>query len=458
MIIYLGPARGFAKCGGGSSNEPRAMRQLIRYLAGVAAVVLLGAGLHCRKEADYAGLRVITVWAHHGQERENAAMRQIVAAFNEARRDQGLRVELTFFPDRQYADKVSIASASGSLPDLLDVDGPYVGPWAAEGVLRPLDDLVDDELKADLLPSLLEQGTYRGRLYALGAFDSALVVYYNREAMEKAGLDPPERPADAWTWEQFVAALRQVKPHVTIPLSLHMDDQSDEWFTYAFSPLVWSNGGRLIDAEGATVVGVLDSPQAVEALEKWQRLFQEKLAEATSTNPNPFAAGLAAFDWTGHWMLPGFEQTEGLRFGVMPLPRMGDKAVCACGSWCWGLSRDCRDAESAWEVLNWFLDPARGIRPIVRANGAVPGRRSAFAFFPEYERMPRRLFREQLETAAHPRPRTAVYLSLTSALARALRDIALGAEVEAALSRAAQAVQRVADRQGAPTGSAGSRP
>ena len=68
-------------------------------------------------------------------------------------------------------------------------------------------------------------------------------------------------------------------------------------------------------------------------------------------------------------------------------------------------------------------------------------------FFPEYDAMPRRLFREQLEHAAHPRPRTAVYLTLTGAFAGALRDIALGAEVETTLRRAAEAVQRVADRK-----------
>ena len=431
-------------------SKAATMRAMIRYpwrRSGlVAAVIVAGLMGGCKPPPQQKGLRVVQVWAHQGQQRENAAMRRIVAAFNEEHAGQGLSIEITFFPDRQYADKVSIASASGTLPDLLDIDGPYVGPWAAEGLLQPIDDLVDDGLRADLLGSLIEQGTYAGSLYALGAFDSALVVYYNREVIEKAGLQPPERVADAWSWARFVDALRRVKPHVAVPLSLHMDDQSDEWFTYAFSPLIWSNGGRLIDTEAGRTVGVLDSAAAVDSVTRWQQLFQDGLAEATSTNPNPFAAGLAAFDWTGHWMLPGFERTEGLRWGVMPLPRMGEKSVFASGSWCWGISRSCGDRAAAWQVLAWFLDPQQGVRPIVEANGAVPGRRSAFEYFPQYREMPRRLFREQLE-AARSRPRTPVYLSLTGEFARALRDIALGAEVQVALTRAARAVQRVLDRQ-----------
>lgn len=420
------------------------VRPLSRVALAVMAASVCGG---CKPQSPGVDAKVVSVWAHHGQPLENATMRQIAAAFEEAHRDQNLRMEITFFPDSQYADKVSIAAASGGLPDVLDVDGPYVGPWAAEGVLAAIDDLVSEELCADLLPSLIEQGTYKGKFYAVGAFDSALVVYYNRDIVAKAGLHPPERIAQAWSWEQFVEALQRVRPHVAIPLSLHMDDLSDEWFTYAFSPLIWSNGGRLIDSEGRKVVGVLNGQPAVGAITNWQQLFQAGLAQATSTNPNPFAAGLAAFDWTGHWMLPNFEQTQGLRFGVMPLPKMGADAVCACGSWCWGVSGSCKDRPGAWRAIEWLIHPQQGIRPIVQANAAVPGRRSAFRFFPAYEQMPRRLFREQLEAAARPRPRTAVYLSLTSEFARALRDVALGADVAERLTHAAESVQRTLDRR-----------
>lgn len=389
----------------------------------------------------------IRVWAHQGQERENAAMRGIVEAFNLAHADEGLRIEITFFPDRQYADKVSIASASGSLPDVIEVDGPYVGPWAAENILAPIDGLVSEDLERDLLPSLIEQGTFRGRLYALGAFESALVLYYNRAMLEAAGVEAPSSVADAWDWEEFLAALESVRPHCALPLSLHMDEQSAEWFTYAFAPLVWSNGGRLIDSEAGRCEGVMDGPLSVEAVSHWQQLFQRGLAEPSSTTPDPFGTGLTAFDWTGHWMLPGFEAREGLDFGVAPLPKLGERLVCPSGSWCWGLTQKGAARPGAWKAIQWFLDPEQGIHPIVKANGAVPGRRSAFVLFPEYREMPRRLFREQLEAAAHPRPRTPVYLTLTTQFARALQDVAGGADPARALGEAAAQVQRALDRQ-----------
>lgn len=419
-----------------------------RSVVGMVSTLLLVGGLliGCDRAAD-DGTAVVTVWAHQGRESENAALRGIIDAFNAAHAADRLRAEVTFFPDKAYGQKVQATAISGRLPDLLDIDGPYVGPWAAAGLLRPIDDLVTPELRSDLLPSLVAQGTYQDQLYALGAFESALVVYFNRDILAAAGVTPPQTLAEAWSWNDFSAALEQVQPHAQVPLALHLDDQSDEWLTYAFSPLLWSAGGRLIATDGQQVEGVLNSDVNVATLTTWQTLFERGLADARPTNPDPFSGGQAAFDWNGHWMLPHLEQDADLDFGVMPLPRTGADMVVPSGSWCWGVSRDCARPAAAWELLEWLLHPEHGVQPMVAANGAVPGRRSAFAYFPEYEEMPRKLFRAQLEHAAHPRPRTAVYPTLTTAFAQALREIATGAAVRPALDEAAATVARTLERQ-----------
>ena len=131
----------------------------------------------------------------------------------------------------------------------------------------------------------------------------------------------------------------------------------------------------------------------------------------------------------------------------MPLPRAGEDFAAPCGSWCWGVASSARDRKLAAEWVRWVTDPVHGIEPIVKANGAVPARKSAFALFPEYEQMPYRLFREQLETSARPRPRTPYYATLTQNFAAALRDIARGAPVDARLKDTEGQVQAVIDRR-----------
>jgi multiple sugar transport system substrate-binding protein len=101
----------------------------------------------------------------------------------------------------------------------------------------------------------------------------------------------------------------------------------------------------------------------------------------------------------------------------------------------------------AAQWVKWVTDTETGVVPTVRANGAVPARRSAFAFFPEYAEEPYRLFREQLETTARARPRTPHYATLTARFAAALRDIARGADVAERLRQAEGEVAAVIERR-----------
>lgn len=396
---------------------------------------------------DGDAVRVIRVWSHQGQEAENRAMREIAEAFNATHAERGVRVELTFFPDFQYAEKLAIAAAARDLPDAFDLDGPLVARLVDAGLLAPLDAWVNTKEREDFLPTILQQGTIDGRLYALGAFESAVVLYYDREMLARAGVEvTSEAEENGWAWDEFLAACETLKTAGIEPLAMHMDDGADEWFTYAFSPVVWSGGGALID--GARVRGVLASAENVRSLRAWREVFARGYAATDPVDPNPFGNGKVAMDWSGHWMARGHLEAKGERLGAMRLPRVGETSVAPCGSWAWGVSARAKDKALAAAWVKWVTGAETGVVPIVRANGAVPARRSAFAAFPEYAEAPYRLFREQLETTARARPRTPYYATLTARFAAALRDIARGAEVEARLKQAEEEVAAVIERRG----------
>jgi multiple sugar transport system substrate-binding protein len=409
-------------------------------LLGFWAALLCGCGERGRESGR------IRVWAHQGQEAENQATRAMVQAFNAAHAEEGIRVDIDFFPDYQYTEKVSIAAAAGDLPDIMDLDGPTVAQFVDADLLHPLDAWVSERDRADFLPTILTQGTIDGSLYALGAFDSALVIYYDKIILAEAGVAVPE-DASAWNWNEFVEACRTLKAAGVDPVALHMDISADEWYTYAFAPVVWSAGGRLISEDGARVLGVLNDPGNAEALGKWQALFAEDLAARNPIDPDPFGSGKTAMDWTGHWMAGGHQERKGERLGVMPLPTLGDAPAAPCGSWCWGITAQARRPDLAAKWVAWVTDGTRGILPMVRANGAVPARASVFDAVPAYQRPPYALFRTLLETAGRPRPRTPHYAALTQHFAAALRDIANGADAQERLDRAAAQIQRIIDRQ-----------
>jgi len=415
-----------------------------RYLAAGGALAL-SAGCSRRSQSD--GAPPLRVWAHQGQEREHRALLEIARAFNLRQPNpNGVRVELSFFPDAQYTERLSIAAAAADMPAAFELDGPLVARFVDARLLAALDAFFDRTELDDFLPTILAQGTISGRLYALGAFDSAAVLYFDRQLFQEAGIEAPA-PERGFDWEQLLAACACLKERGVEPLALHMNESADEWYTYAFTPVIWSGGGALIGPDGSNVRGVLASPRNVHSLSQWQLLFRRGYAQADPVDPDPFGAGRVAMDWTGHWMLQSHLLHKGERLGVIALPRAGPSGVAPCGSWCWGLAAHGQQQALAVEWLRWVTSTAHGVLPLARSNGAVPARRSAFEAFPEYRTLPHSLLRQQLEHAARPRPRTPFYATLTQRFAAAVRDIAHGAGVAARLARAEDEVARVIERR-----------
>jgi multiple sugar transport system substrate-binding protein len=332
------------------------------------------------------------------------------------------------------------------MPDAFEIDGPLVARFVDAGLVAPLEGWFSPRELDDFLPTIRAQGTVGGHLYALGAFDSASVLYYDRRLFRAAGVQLPSGPG--FVWPELLEACERLAASGLRPLALHMGESADEWFTYAFSPVIWSGGGRLIDAAGENVRGVLASAENVASLREWQRLFERGFALRDPVDPDPLGSGSAAMDWNGHWMVRSHLASKGPDLGVMELPHLGPRPVSACGSYCWAVSAGAAAHETAVQWLRWVTDVEAGIRPIVAANGAVPGRRSAFAAFPEYEHMPYALFRRQLDGVARLRPRTPFYATLTRYFAAALRDIAHGAAVAPRLARAEDEIQAVIARRG----------
>lgn len=152
----------------------------------------------------------ISMFAHEGSEAD--AYRAAIESFNSGPgQDLGITVELTMIPEGQYTDQINAAAASGDLPAVLDLDGPVMANLAWGGSLVPISGCISTELEQDLLPSLIQQGTYADDLYAVGSFDSGLGLYAWSSALEEVGARVPTSADDAWTAEEFEQILRDLQ-------------------------------------------------------------------------------------------------------------------------------------------------------------------------------------------------------------------------------------------------------
>ena len=380
----------------------------------------------------------ITVWFHTGQPSEKQTLNEQVAAFNASQKQ--VQVKLIDIPEAKYSTEVASAAATGNLPDLLDFDGPDLYNYAWSGKLKPLDSCVSKSLRADLLPSIVQQGTYNHRLYGIGTFDSGLGLYVRPSILRRLGIRIPTSPADAWTAGEFTAILHKLRSAgYQQPLDLQENSgttNTSEWWSYGFSPIVWSAGGDLINRSTYhTARGELNSPAVVQALSYVQGWYRDGLV-----NPNisdSFIRGKTIISWVGHWEYGPFHQAFPHDLQIVPLPRFGPLPSSGMGSWQWGITANATDGDAVWRFLSYLLQPAQVIQ-MTRANGSIPATLSAIRLSPNFAPGgPEHLYVEQLENGiARPRPQTPAYPAISAAFATALIGITHGRNVRQALNTA----------------------
>lgn len=418
----------------------------------LAATLLLACGgTACERgnsERPTPGAPVqVSVWFHTGQPAEQQVIEAQVADFNA--RQEGVEVALTLIPEGAYNAQVQAASLAGDLPDLLELDGPLLARYAWQGLLTPLEPLLSGGTRSDLIPSIVRQGTYRETLYGVGTFDSGLGLYADRERLADAGVRIPKGLRDAWTAEEFdrVLAFLSARDPDGQVLDLKRNYRG-EWFTYAFSPVLWSAGADLIDRERLTAGSTLDGPKAVAALSRVQAWVSGGYVDP-NLDDAAFVSGRVALSWVGHWEYPRYRGALGERLTVLPLPDFGKGSRTGQGSWQWAITQRAKDPEAAARFLAFLLEEEQVLR-MAAANGAPPATRTAMAHSPLYgDNGALHLFTEQLEHSAVPRPNTPAYPTITSAFQQAMADILAGGDVQTALSRAAQLIDRdVADNNG----------
>lgn len=407
------------------------MRRLMLLLTVLLITLMSFSGLAQDREP-------VSVFFHTGSGPENDAIQQILNSFNEVQ-DQYEAV-ITELPGDGYNEQVTAAALSGNLPCVLDFDGPYQYNYAWSGYMRPLDDLVTEEYLADFLPSIIEQGTYNGQLYSLGAFEGGLGIWGNRSLLEAAGVRIPTSLEDTWTREEFDAALEALAnlEGITYPLDMKMNYGAGEWFTFGFAPIMQSFGGDLIERETfQSAEGVLNGPEAVEAMEWFQSLFENGYVTASPPDDNEFINGNAALSFVGHWEYSRYAEALGDDLVLLPMPDFGNGPATGTGSWAWAITSECDNVEGAWALVQHILSP-ENVALITEANGAIPARLSVLE---EDERFaeggPLRIYYEQLVgEIGVPRPQTPAYNVITAAFASAVAEIAAGGDVQTALDEA----------------------
>ncbi|MCI9492096.1 MAG: sugar ABC transporter substrate-binding protein [Lachnospiraceae bacterium] len=410
--------------------------------AALASVVSTGCG-KAKERVNEEGESVVTIWSPSDEPAIEEWWVEKIGEFNQAHEGEiELRREAIVRADSYaYEDKVNAAITSNDLPDILYVDGPNVSIYAANEVTLPLDSLFSEEEWGDFFEPSKQQNTYNGKIYAVGATESSVALYYNKDMLDQAGISVPEKKEDAWTWSEYYDVAKKLTGNGVVGTNIIMD--KGEGLSYVLGQFWISNGTDFVNEDGSSADGYLNSKEGVEAAQFLNSLIQDGYANIDPIQKE-FHNGRAATMLGGSWEVATLEKDyPDLNWGVTYFPVADGDGVLTSptGDWAASVTKNAQDMAAVEEVMR-FLFSKENVTTYAQAISKPPTRISSYGVLTEYNEYPRSIFKEQLMETGHPRPRTPSYSVLTAEFSEAMLNIFTGVDPQEALDAAAAAMDK----------------
>ena len=397
----------------------------------------------------------IKVWVQFSDETaEGRAWAKVVENFNK-KYDGKYQVTTEYIPRSGsgggYEDKVNAGITTNTLPDVITLDGPNTAAYAKAKVIAPLDDYLADANMDDVLDSIKQQGTYDGKFYAFGFSESNVGIYYNKKMFKEAGIEDSELPTlqKPWTWDEFKAISKKLTDHFKQPAIDFRLNSMDEMLPYAYMPLLWSNGGTVVNEDGTKAQGYFNSKESVEAVQFIQDLVKEGYTTISPVEKG-FETGVYPMVLSGSWTINDLnENYKDIEYGILPYPvsNTTKKLVSPSGSWQLAVTEKSEQKEGAAEFIK-FATNTESSEIISLGNSVLPIRKTTIANIKDKVSEPMRFLMEQNAATAHARPVVVAYPQVSRAFQQAMQDISYYEEnpdVQQVLDQRAEEMQIAID-------------
>lgn len=183
-------------------------------------------------------------------------------------------VTVTCVPIDQWFDQIFLDFASQGGADLPILDSQFMGAAVAGGHLVELTDWMNENLPVDdYVPAALtaygEVPAGSGDIYAVPMMTDTRMLVYRTDVFEQLDLEP------ASTWSELQAQAQAIKESgvVEAGFATHWNPGGDLAAT-TWNHILWSMGGELWDPATMQIEGILNSDEAVRAVELAHALWQ----------------------------------------------------------------------------------------------------------------------------------------------------------------------------------------
>jgi alpha-1,4-digalacturonate transport system substrate-binding protein len=278
------------------------------------------------------------------------------------KKETGITVDIDDIPYDDFNTRLRNAAQADGLPDLARVTA--IDPiW-----MNQLEDLSDVASEHGVMENLLTENE-DGEIPTFLTDLTAVGLYVNKTLFDEAGVAYPTTPDGLWTWDQFIAAVKEVKAATGCRYGLVMDPSSHRLrsFMYQFG----SDGFTL----GDDCTYSTDEAATTEALQFFADINDDDVMPrsvwVSGDDPNAlFKSGQVAAYYSGSWQVADFQANiADFEWASALMPAQPRRATNLGGGYIVVYKGD--KSQTALDFVNWLFT-AENYTEICEISGFLP--------------------------------------------------------------------------------------
>ncbi len=294
------------------------------------------------------------------------AMNQLIAQF-EAENPNIKVIQNSDVPYDDFINKIAASVPAGVGPDVVSLFYGWQPAWIDAGYLVPLpeDAFPPDKVRAEFSP-MVEASFFDGKLYTLPTAVRTLALFYNKDLMTAAGLDPenPPRTLDELKDQAVKCTVKEGDEFKVYGFIVNPEGQAHHWFREVllrqFGQQPYSDDYKQVlwnASEGGY--------EAWDTFLSFERELGTGVAGVYENDQDGFLAGDVCFHLDGSFRLGNIASVApDLNFGVVELPEHNGIKSTFGSYWTHGITTkaaaDPARMAAAVKFLQFITTPAAG--------------------------------------------------------------------------------------------------
>ncbi len=349
------------------------MKRIPRIAAAILAAALLLSLAGCGS-ADGKTHLTFQIW----DVAQRDGMQAMCDAYTAQHPDVVIEVQVTSW--NEYWTKLEAAGESNTMPDIFWMHTDQILYYADFGILADLTDLYDEEDPSyyanhysDI--SIGNSSGTDGRIYGVPKDKDNIVLVYNKEMFDQAGVAYPD---ETWTWDDMMDASAKIYAATgKYGYMAYNDEQLGYW------NFVYQNGGYILDPETNTHAGYTQ-PATADAIKYYVDIQKNEWCPnqayfAETTPGTAFFSQQGAMFFEGSWnLLSSMKNYPDLvgkwdiaMLPACPNPASGSGRASISNGLCYATAAKGKNLEIVKDVLRFF-GSEEGQRVQGESGAAIP--------------------------------------------------------------------------------------